>query len=334
MNSYSPAFSHVKHRFFLSAVIIVLMVFSVAVCAAISQDAFAAQPLTTDGSSAKYSGWTNLNGKWYYYKSDGKPAKGFLKAPWRYKDRDGKWQTNPDYKNWYYFDNSGVLKTGWVKDAGKWYYLDTTNGSMLSNTSSKIGNKIYVFSKSGSLVTKKGWVKLSYTQNDPSWFYIKNASGHAQVGWKKISGKWYYFSEYGGYMYSGGGRSVGKNSYLFANSGALVTKTGWQKIKHSWGSTSWYYVKNSSGKLQTGWKKISGKWYYFSPYSGSMYSDQFLTEGWDKYYLNANGSMKTGWLKKNGKWYYFKSDGRMAKGDEYVNGKWYYFCPGDGHLLR
>ena len=34
---------------------------------------------------------------------------------------------------WYYFDSQGYMKTGWLLDGGKWYYLNT-NGDMAVNT--------------------------------------------------------------------------------------------------------------------------------------------------------------------------------------------------------
>ena len=36
--------------------------------------------------------------------------------------------------DWYYLNNSGDMKTGWLKDTdGRWYYL-YENGSMAKNT--------------------------------------------------------------------------------------------------------------------------------------------------------------------------------------------------------
>ena len=46
------------------------------------------------------------------------------------------------------FASSGAMKTGWLKLDGKWYYLDT-DGLMLTNTSRKIGSKVYNFNSSG-----------------------------------------------------------------------------------------------------------------------------------------------------------------------------------------
>ena len=36
--------------------------------------------------------------------------------------------------NWYYLDNSGAMKTGWIRDTnGNWYYL-YSSGVMAANT--------------------------------------------------------------------------------------------------------------------------------------------------------------------------------------------------------
>jgi glucan-binding YG repeat protein len=43
----------------------------------------------------------------------------------------------------------GVMKTGWVKSGGKWYYMDKASGAMLYNTTKKIDGKVYYFNKDG-----------------------------------------------------------------------------------------------------------------------------------------------------------------------------------------
>ena len=37
------------------------------------------------------------------------------------------------YNYWYNFDNNGYIKTGWIQDGGKWYYLNS-RGIMAKNT--------------------------------------------------------------------------------------------------------------------------------------------------------------------------------------------------------
>lgn len=60
-----------------------------------------------------------------------KPSKG-----WQYKKADGTIATGWTCieNQWYYFDSTGEMKTGWFKDSsGKWYYL-MESGVMAKNT--------------------------------------------------------------------------------------------------------------------------------------------------------------------------------------------------------
>ena len=58
------------------------------------------------------------------------------------RDSNGWWNKDGDsysidWKNidgeWYYFDNNGYMKTGWIQSENKWYYLYDC-GSMARNT--------------------------------------------------------------------------------------------------------------------------------------------------------------------------------------------------------
>lgn len=114
------------------------------------------------------------------------------------------------------------------------------------------------------------------------------------IGWQKIDGKWYYYTE-GGYCLQYWNK-IGGKWYYFNQYGAM--KTGWLKYKNKW-----YYL-TSSGAMKTGWLKYKNKWYY----------------------LTSSGAMKTGWLKDKGKWYYLDpTDGYMYTGKHKIKGKWYTF---------
>ena len=65
------------------------------------------------------------------------------------------------------FDANGYMRTGWINEAGTWYYL---NGS-------------------GAMVT--GWLDL-----DGRWFYL-NSSGVMVTGWINLGGTWYYLDANG-----------------------------------------------------------------------------------------------------------------------------------------
>ena len=67
----------------------------------------------------------------------------------------------------YFFNESGVLKTGWVKDGSLWRYYDGTKAH-------------------------KGWLNLKVEGEERD--YYLNKEGLLESGkWVKIDGKWYYF---------------------------------------------------------------------------------------------------------------------------------------------
>lgn len=61
---------------------------------------------------------------------------------WWYKHTDGtctknNWETIKD--EWYFFDENGYMKTGWIEWEGKRYYCDQNTGAMLKNTTTPDG---------------------------------------------------------------------------------------------------------------------------------------------------------------------------------------------------
>ena len=82
---------------------------------------------------------------------------------------------------WYYFDDKGIMQTGWIRDmAGNWYYC---------NTETELPY--------GKMMT--GW---RLDTGDGNWYYLDPASGVMAQGWRKIDGKWYYFSPVGAGVYA------------------------------------------------------------------------------------------------------------------------------------
>ena len=95
-------------------------------------------------------------------------------------------------------------------------------------------------------------VSAQWKENtDNTWSYIE---GSVKVtGWKKVSGKWYYFNTDG--TMNTGWVCVNNKWYYNNNSGEM--STGWLLL-----GGKWYYL-NNSGEMQTGSIQINGKWYYF-----------------------------------------------------------------------
>ena len=95
---------------------------------------------TTEGETkSDKAGWDkNADGTWSYYK-DGATVKGqwVQDGNWYYIKEDGIMATGwiQDKGEWYYLNASGAMAYGWIQDTdGNWYYLSTTTGAMLANT--------------------------------------------------------------------------------------------------------------------------------------------------------------------------------------------------------
>ena len=243
------------------------------------------------------NGWQKVDGNWYWYEN-GAPAKG-----WRVIN--GKW---------YYMETStGVMKTGFFRDANGGLYYSDGSGAMVGNPGwNVIGGKWYWMNSNGSIYSgwlnrPSGWYYLNadgsmatgWAQVGNTWYYM-NGSGAMQTGWVKTAGGWYYLTGSG--AMATGWYQVGGTWYYSNNSGTM--QTGWVKV-----GNTWYYM-NGSGAMQTGWVKTSSGWYYLTG-SGAMATDWYQVGGtW--YYSNNSGTMQTGWVNPHGTWYYLDGSGAMA----------------------
>ena len=160
-----------------------------------------------DASAHEGGAWVNDPAGWKYCYTDSTCAKGPLAIG----------------ADSYYFDENGILVTGWVNYDGAWHWLGTSG--RIATGWAKVADAWYYMDNSGAMTT--GW-----TQVRGSWFYLAD-SGKMATGWTKIGDSWYYFQE----------------------SGAMAT--GWVND----GGT-WYYL-NEFGQMVTGRVQIDGTWYTF-----------------------------------------------------------------------
>ncbi len=214
-------------------------------------------PATVRLKSRFTEGWQQTDGKWRYQNADGS----FPADQWKKIGR-----------SWYFFDQDGFMKTGWINSGATWYYLKPS-GAMATRWA-HIGSSWYYFGKGGALQT--GWL-----ESGGVWYYLK-PSGAMATGWEKVGRSWYYFDK-GGAMQTGWLNSGGVWYYL-QPSGAMTT--GWLKQ-----GGVWYYLK-PSGVMATGWCSVGGTWYYFDA-DGAMQTG-WLQQGNTWYYLKPGGAMAAG----------------------------------------
>ncbi|MDU4892228.1 MAG: pectate lyase-like adhesive domain-containing protein [Clostridium sp.] len=152
----------------------------------------------------------------------------------------------------------GEFRTGWIKEAGKWYY----------------------FNKNGEM--HKGWLNLGGT-----WYYLKD-NGEMATGWLKIGGTWYYLQP-GGQMATGW-LNLGGTWYYLQPGGQMAT--GWQRV-----SGKWYYM-NIYGAMETGWLRVNSSWYYLNAYGEMVTGWAYINNNWYYMYISgvmATNTVINGW---------------------------------------
>ncbi len=212
---------------------------------------------------------------------------------WTFVDEDG----NAVSDTWavidgerYFFNEEGVMETGWVLDEDTWYYL-AESGAMATGWVNDNGTWYYM-EETGEMQT--GWA------NDNGTWYYMNESGAMQTGWELVNGTWYYMAESGA-MATGWVNDNG-TWYYMNESGAMAT--GWVND-----NGTWYYM-NESGAMATGWVLDGATWYYM--YSSGAMATGWVLDGTTWYYMNPSGAMATGWVLDGATWYYMYSSGAMA----------------------
>lgn len=183
-----------------------------------------------DVSGQEESGWKTVDGKKYYYENGTFVTGG--------KKIDGKV---------YYFNKYGVMKTGFVKVKGNYYYLSPQDGSMQTGVQ-QIDGKTYYFNKEGIMQT--GVLKTS-----KGIFYLDPTTGAMHTGWLTYETKEYYFADDGKMVT--GWYKIGKNYYGFNKKGQMVT--GWILYKDNM-----YYAREDGTVAINCTIEIGGKNYTFN----------------------------------------------------------------------
>lgn len=254
-----------------------------------------------DASAHPLTEWQWLGNAWYYFY----PDDGFMLESTT-EEIDGKlyafddggalistagWhklQPQGEKPVWVYTNASGVAKTKWHSDGGKWYYLHPETGYMVTGGIS-LGGTLALFDSSGAFT---GYYKTpGWKWADPYWYYIMS-DGTTATGWKTLGSAKYYFDPTYAYMYDDGFYEISGKMYSFAAGGAL--QFGWIKLTDSNGYVDWYYANTSSGALMTGWLTYNGEKYYLDKEYYYMYSNgvYYIEENGKNYYFDENGACK------------------------------------------
>ena len=307
--------------------------------------------------------WVKTGGNWFYLDEDGVMAADEViswKDSWYALKKNGAMVTNDwfsrsivlankTYTEWYYAGSDGALATGWKQIGKKWYYFfdfdfleDEPPYMIDGEVIEPDEGKRYAFKPGGEMIVGWGQPRLGsqwYDQDKPyvkRWVYA-NADGSLAIGWKKIDGKWYYFSQYGWMFQDGDTQTldglawIDGKWYAFDKSGAMLADK-WYEFK--WASeeesgSDWLYM-GADGSAKTGWFKAGGRWYYADEY-GWVYHNGFIEMSDGKtYYLDPDTcAMATGWNQIGDDWYYFSGAGARAEKEWVMSGgKWYYLKEG------
>ena len=102
----------------------------------------------------------DAKGWWIQYADGSYPKNEWKLLPWN------------NTTAWYFFDDAGYMKTGWLNHNGKWYFLSTVSDGSLG-------------------AMKTGWLQDTI---DGNWYYLDAVSGEMKTGWQEVSGKLYYLN--------------------------------------------------------------------------------------------------------------------------------------------
>ena len=269
-----------------------------------------------DGSVAEvinHDGWNLVNGIYYYLE-----AGTLLKGTDRYWE-NGQEKKAGTYKlsdgNWYVFDEEGRMlnnvmifdrwygeygaaMTGWIYQAGNWYYADPENAKLYTGFHVVNGVKYYF---APEMVTGEIVVGSKVITTDDNGV-VTNVK-HIENGWSCHNGVWYYYMN--GEPYTG---VVGK---YWVVDGKM--KEDVLLEPNTWTGNGSYYTKEDGKMAWFEWVKIDEKWYYFT------------TSG-----LAGGNTKNTDPLYKEGKTYLFDDDGAYIPAEDYPQGwsmigeNWYY----------
>ena len=279
----------------------------------------------TSGVIDRKPGWKKQGNQKFYAQEDGILVTNEL------KEIDG---------NLYYFNNQGVMRTGYICMSDDERYIASSSGEIIRNAWAQDGVSWYFTGKDGKIVTSQwigdfyfgetGAMAVGVVETDKGVYLFDDNGRKVQKvgitkGWQLVDGTWYYYDE------SGEPHDGWLNNQYYIENGKMLTeevvpsvdgegesyvgidgciRNGWIYDRYE----DWYYSEN--GRLvKDDWKLIGSNWYYFNDFY--MNRDSLKEVDGKLHQFDGNGAWKgevksSGWLKStDGYWYWINQDGTV-----------------------
>ena len=302
--------------------------------------------------------WGEIDDDWYYYGEGGKAVSGFTQVgeDTYCFNSEGKKLTDTTYSEngkVYKIDSEGKayeFKEGWNKYDGKYYYV--SNGTLVSYTVRKIGEKFYGFNSEGVMYDNQSFGMDRYDSYDGSWlgysYYRAKSDGALYVNeWYWDGNGKYYYGEDGAtvqgmetidgklYCFNSEGMMYCNQAFDYwdyedqtyhrcraSADGALLTDTWYEE-----GYDSWCYYGMDGVAVGNGMNTVRGKQYYFNGYE--LATDEAFSVDGVNYYADASGNLtvlENGWSEIEGNRYYVDNGTLAVNVVKQIGGKYYGFA--------
>lgn len=168
----------------------------------------------------------------------------------------------------YYFSNSGVMQTGYLKVNDTPYDFDTATGKMLT-----------------------GIQEVTLPSDGRKYKFYFNEGGGVYRGFKTVDGKIYYFNTNQGEMVSDRMMVIDDKKYYFGTDGAAVTGIQHVKDENYKVDAYYYFDPSEESGVKTGLQDYAGSTYYLNTNSGAA-NTGFWSIGDTLYFFDrSNGKM-------------------------------------------
>lgn len=204
----------------------------------------------------------------------------------------------------YYFTADHAMRTGFFSANGVYYFFDRETGAARDDGFVTENGDTWYATDDGTLCT--GWQDIDGRR------YHFNAIGHLQTGYQEIDGRLYHFSEDG--VLQTGFHTVDGVLCWFGEDGAI--RPGYQTYE---GADRLF---DGQGRILDGWQTIAGTQYYYD-FGVKLTGEQELDgEVWN---FGADGVLRTGWLDQGADRYYYDDHGYYYTGWHKIGKNRYHF---------